>query len=106
MSEEGNQIFGRIYKITSSETEYIYIGATTKTLKERLAKHKTQYKCYLDGKYDYVSSFDIIKFVNVNIELISEGLFDRKSDLYRLEGEYIQLTENCINKRIEGSTKQ
>ena len=66
-SSEGNQIFGRIYKITSSETDDVYVGSTTKTLRERLSQHKSNYKQYIKNKYRYVKSFDILKFVDVKI---------------------------------------
>ena len=41
-------------------------------------------------------------FPNISIELIYEGVFETKADMYRLEGEYMQVTENCINKHIAG----
>ena len=45
-----NQILGRIYKITSGQTPWVYYGSTTKPLNKRLTGHKTDYKRYLDGK--------------------------------------------------------
>ena len=105
-SSEGNQIFGRIYKITSSETDDVYVGSTTKTLRERLSQHKSNYKQYIKNKYRYVKSFDILKFVDVKIELLSEGMFDNKHDLHVLEGQYIITTPNCINRCVAGRTEK
>ena len=103
---QGNQIFGRIYRIASSETEAVYIGSTTKTLNERFRGHRHQYRLYLNGQTNFTASFDIVKFEDASIELLSEGLFATKADLHRLEGEHIQLTANCINKQIAGRTRQ
>ena len=43
----------------------------------------------------------------MSIQLLYEGEFALKKDMHTQEGQYIQLTDNCINKRIEGrSVKQ
>ena len=80
-SSEGNQIFGRIYKITSSDTDDVYVGSTLLTLNRRFSNHKNHYKRYAQGIYDhrYTKSFEIIKFGDARIELVSEGLFNTKS---------------------------
>jgi len=40
-----NYEYGKIYKLTSIETENIYIGSTTKKrLCQRLTEHKSNYK--------------------------------------------------------------
>lgn len=50
----------KIYKITSSQTDKIYIGSTIKTLSVRFAKHKTDYNRFINGKQNYVTSFEIL----------------------------------------------
>ena len=99
-------IHGRIYKIISSETDSVYVGSTTQTLKDRLSCHKADYKRYIQGHHMYVTSFDIVKFSDARIELLQEDLFSSKADLHRLEGQYMQTTENCINRCIAGRTRQ
>ena len=103
-SNEGNQLFGRIYKITSSETDGVYVGSTTRTLRSRLVNHISDYHGYLRGERHCMKSFDIVKFPDAQIELLHEGLFESKADLFRLEGEYIQSTANCVNRCVAGRT--
>ena len=97
-------IIGRIYKITSSETDNLYIGSTTQQLNIRCKEHKSDYRRYVSGKSHYVSSFEICKYVDAKIELIHEGLFNDRSDMLQLEGEFIRTTPNCVNKYVVGRT--
>ena len=96
---------GKIYKLTSSETTDIYIGSTTKPLCKRLQKHKCDYKGYREGRDDfhYVTSFDLVKYVNCTIEIIKEYPCDNKHELEREEGMY-QRKMKCVNMRIAGRT--
>ena len=96
------QITGRIYKITSSLTSGVYVGSTTRTLKEILREHNKDYKKYTNSTYPYITAFEIMKHPDATIDLLFEGNFNTKSDIFRLEGEYIQATENCINKQVAG----
>ena len=101
---EGNKIFGIIYKITTSESDDVYIGSTKQTLNKRFAQHKCSLTRYNSGNYPYMRSFDIVKFPDANITLIYEGLFDTEADLLRLEGQWISKVEHCINSLIPGRT--
>lgn len=96
---------GRIYKIKSEHNNDCYIGSTINNLNNRLSLHKSSYKRYLDGKYGYVSSFDIIKNGNYNIELLEEINFLNKQDLLNRERHYIENEPNCINKNITGRSR-
>ncbi len=102
------QIIGRIYRIVSSECDGCYIGSTTQQLSARLSDHQRNYTRHLAGKRNYLTSFEVVKFVDAQIELIHEGVFDSKKDLEHLEGEIIQTTPNAVNKNIAGwiGTKQ
>ena len=84
----------------------MYVGSTTRTLRERLSQHKADYRQFLAGKYHYVKSFDLVKYTDCHIHLLHESLFDTKADMYRLEGQYMLSTQNCINKAIAGRTAQ
>jgi hypothetical protein len=98
------QVIGRIYKIISDETDYVYIGSTTHQLNKRFANHKSAYNAYLNNKGNYITSFEICKYIDAEIELIHEGLFDSKKDMEKLEGEIIRTTPNAINKCTPGLT--
>ena len=99
-------IHGRIFKIVSSETDDVYVGSTTQTLKERFGQHRSYYNNYLNGKSKYVSSSAIMKYVDARIELLHEALFESIADLHRLEGQYMQTTDNCINRYIAGRSSR
>ena len=98
-------ITGRIYKLTSVETDKVYVGSTEMKLNYRMREHKHSYRKYTLSKFPYMTAFEVLKYTNAKIELLFEGEFKYRSEMYKLEGEHIQV-ENSINKRIEGRTKQ
>jgi hypothetical protein len=84
----------------------MYIGSTTQPLCKRMAGHRKNYKRWLKGKYQYVSSFDIIKYEDAYIELLEARPCKNKDELRILEGSYIR-NRQCVNKLIAGrSMKQ
>ena len=94
----------KIYSIKSkSNPDLQYIGSTKQSLKERLRKHKCDYKSYLNGKFNFITSFDIIKYDDYYIELYCETGTDDRSDAHWLEGQVIR-AESCINKYVPGRT--
>jgi hypothetical protein len=96
---------GRIYKITSPNTDKIYIGSTTKSLNRGLTHHMTDYKLYTNGTLKtHIASFDIIKCGNINIELIEE-LSGTKNELQKRGRHFIELNKDiAINKKIPTRT--
>ncbi len=98
------QIIGRIYRIVSSECDGVYVGSTTQQLNIRFSEHKSHYRRYLAGKRNYLTSFEVLKFVDAQIELIHEGLFNGKKDMEQFEGDTIRTTPNAVNKAIPGWT--
>ena len=96
---------GRIYKLTSSETDKVYVGSTKLKLGYRMRDHKHSYGKYTLSKFPYMTAFEILKYADAKIELLFEGEFNTRADMYKLEGEFIQ-TENSVNKRIEGRSRQ
>jgi len=92
---KNNKMIGRIYKITSPQTDKIYIGSTINGLLERLMNHKSQFK---NNKNNYCSSKEIVCFSDCKIELIDIIEFENKSELFKLEKTYIITTPNCVNK--------
>ena len=102
---------GKIYKIIcDSQPEKVYIGSTTQTLHKRLSKHVWNYKAFLDGKGNNVTSFDILKNNDYQILLIENVSCESKEELLKKEGEWIRTYKNndeleeCINKCIAGRT--
>jgi len=100
---------GKIYSIRSFQTDKFYIGSTCNLLNVRLGQHKTQYKNYLlnKDKYNYISSFEIIKYDDCYIELLENYNCKDRNELNKREGELIrQHINNIVNKKIEGSTRK
>ena len=67
---------GYIYKLTSPNTDMIYIGSTCATLTRRYNKHKNDSDC---------SSKILFEFGNVSIHLIREVECDTKLELRKQE---------------------
>lgn len=97
---------GKIYSIRSSQTTNIYIGSTTTSLSNRMARHRFDYKQFLNDTKNYVSSFELLKYEDAYIELIEDCPCDNREQLNRREGEVIRATNNCINKQIAGRTRK
>lgn len=99
---------GKIYKIVSDSTDRIYIGSTCKKyLSQRLSKHVCSYKLYLQGKTNYVTSFDLIKNGDYDIVLLENVNCDNKEQLRARERYYIELYNNiCVNKLIPNRSRK
>jgi len=99
---------GKIYRIVDIGYSKCYIGSTIEDLKQRMTKHRDKYKQYQQGKYKYITSFSLFNeydIENCKIELIENYPCNNKVELEAREGYHIR-NEDCINKRIEGRTKQ
>jgi hypothetical protein len=94
---------GKVYCIRSYQTDDIYIGSTTQALSMRIGGHRANYKLYLNNKYNYVTSFEIIQYDDCYIELIELCSCLSKEELCKREGEHIRLM-HCVNKYIAGRT--
>jgi hypothetical protein len=90
---------GKIYKLIDNTNGNIYIGSTTQILNQRLSKHKCDYKSYLNGKHNCVTSFEIIKNNDYRIEIIKYVIYKDKIELHQRERYYIE-NNDCINKYI------
>lgn len=103
-----NYQLGKIYKITSPSCEFIYIGSTTKKyLSQRLTKHKSGCKEWMEGKSNYVSSYSLILFEDVEITLLELCPCNSKDELKARERYYIEKNKNlCLNRNIPGRTKK
>jgi len=88
---------GKIYKITSSQTDLIYVGSTIQSLDERFKKHKNNFK----NNNSSITSKEILKYDDAKIELIELYPCNSQEELYKREGVYIK-TLNCVNRKVEG----
>jgi hypothetical protein len=95
----------KIYKIVCNITGLVYIGSTTQNLCGRIQDHKNDYKRYLNGKHNYVSSFKILENDNYNIVLVEEFPCQNKNQLHARERYWIENTE-CVNMIIPTRTKK
>ena len=99
---------GKIYRITDIGYNKCYIGSTIELLSKRMGKHRSKYKSYLQGKYEFNTSFNIFEEYGVEfckIELIELYPCNSKAELEAREGYYIR-SEDCVNTRIEGRTNK
>ena len=85
-----------IYKIESADGSKVYYGSTC-DFKKRMSAHKADYKRYLAGIFNYMTSFEIIKNPGYTSSIIEEFQKISRQDLEKKESEYIQ-KNNCVNK--------
>jgi hypothetical protein len=84
----------KIYKITSPQTDKIYIGSTKQTLNIRFSKHKS--------KTNNTGSRSIVEYKDATIELIEEVDVDQR---YIRERYWVEFYGNlCVNKLVPGRT--
>ena len=89
---------GKIYKIDCNVTGKVYIGSTCEPiLARRLAGHVGNYRCYLNGTSNYVSSFDILQNEDYDIVLIESYPCNSKDELHARE-RYHTNNIDCVNK--------
>lgn len=93
----------KIYKIWSPSENLVYYGSTIQSLAQRLAKHKSGYKRYNNGKRGYCTSFLVLDCEDYKIELVEEYPCNNKQQLEKQEGEYIKIND-CVNKVVVGRT--
>ena len=95
---------GRIYKLISSHTNLVYYGSTSHSLSQRWSRHKSAYKQFLAGKGNKITSFELMKYDDAQIQLIEEVEFSSKQEMrdrerYFIEGEG---KETRANKHLPG----
>ena len=100
---------GKIYKIVDVGYNKQYIGSTTESLSQRMARHRAVYKCYNDGvRKDRNSSFDLFDEYSpekCKIELVEFCKCETKYELLRREGELIKASD-CVNKNVAGRSNR
>jgi hypothetical protein len=93
-----NYALGKIYKIVDNTNDQCYVGSTCEPiLARRLAKHVASYKCHLNGKQRYVSSYEILKNGDYDIVLIENFPCNNRDELHARE-RYWTNEIPCVNK--------
>lgn len=101
-----NYQYGRIYKITCSSTNKVYVGSTTQPLSKRLARHVEDYQLWKAGvKKSYMTSFEILEGGTYRIELIEYFPCTTVEELRAREGKHIREID-CVNKTVPGRTRK
>ena len=100
-----NYLLGKIYAIRSYRTHLIYIGSTTQTLSARFGKHRSAFKVYKKNGKNYMTSFEMMKYSDVYIELLETCSCLSKDELHKREGEFIRVMD-CVNKFVAGRSKK
>ena len=90
----------KIYTVRSHQTDLVYVGSTCSPLHKRLSQHKKASQSSLKTTVQA-----ILRFGDAYIELHEEFPCDNVEQLRKREGEVIR-SINCVNKRIEGRTKE
>ncbi len=90
---------GKIYKLVNTEGTLTYIGSTCQSLAQRKAKHHGSYKCWKNGKGNYITSFKIFEDDEEGCKIILLEVFpcNTRNELEKRERYYIESNE-CINK--------
>lgn len=95
---------GIIYSIKCNVTGKSYIGSTKGKLPARMARHKYQHKLYKNGKFNYITSFDIIENGDYISTILEDVEYNDENDFKQRERYYIENTENTVNRCIIGRT--
>jgi hypothetical protein len=93
---------GKIYMVESLEGNIRYYGSTCQPLFKRMCAHRSHYKAYKDGKFCYVSCFEVLKHSDAKMVWVADCPSNSKAELDAHEARYIR--ENvCVNKRTPGA---
>ena len=93
---------GKIYKITSKQTDKIYIGSTIRSLSYRITEHKSDIK---RERYKCISG-EILKYGDYEISLIENYPCNNVDELRKRESWYQTNTLNCININLARRTRK
>ncbi len=97
---------GTIYKITSPQTDKIYVGSTSKLLKNRLCQHYSNYRRFINGDgsrnrndnnggYHYVTSFELVKYNDCEITILEECECNNRKELEMIKKIYRNIRKRC-----------
>ena len=84
----------KIYKITSPNTDMVYVGKTTRTLKVRFDEHRGAVKRYVKYGDRYCSSIKVLECGDAVIEVLEE------TDNHKREGYWIAELNACNQLKL------
>jgi hypothetical protein len=96
---------GYIYKIYDNTNNNVYYGSTIQKLSSRLSGHRRDYKKFLNGNGDFITSFKILEYGDYAISLVETVEFNDKIELKARERNYIENNE-CVNKNLPNRTSK
>lgn len=99
--EDNKYSRGKVYKLTNTTDNHIYIGSTCSTLTKRLQNHKDKSKTRTSKVYTHLSD---IGWENVHIELLEEYSCDNKFQLLERERKHITELKPSLNTKIPTQT--
>jgi hypothetical protein len=107
MTETNRYNNGKIYKLISPHTDKVYVGSTCKEyLCQRLAKHKNDYKFWLNKKMNYISSYELFELGDVEIVLLESVNCNTKDELLKKEREYTEKYKDIIVNKLRPITTE
>lgn len=95
--KENKYIRGKIYKLTSGYTGFVYIGSTINTLSNRLSHHRTDYNRKVN-----ITSTILMGLPDIEIVLLCNFPCNTNEELRHEERKWINLPEyrdRCVNLR-------
>ena len=94
---------GKVYKMVAGGMTYV--GSTTRTLAQRKASHRANWKRWKAGKGHKVTSFDLFECEEepVDIVLLEDVPCERKEQLHARERHWIEALD-CVNRNVPGRT--
>ena len=97
---------GKIYCLSSNNSDLFYLGSTVLSLAKRLQCHENEYRRYQKGTHrSYCSSYDVLATGNYSISLLNEYPCHNKRQLEMEEGYEIEHNlqyAGCVNQYIPG----
>jgi len=101
---------GKIYKIISKDSNLVYIGSTTSSLKKRMNEHRCNMLGYLkDEKYNRITiSWKLLIFEDAEIQLIEKYPCYSKRELEERERYHIENIglDWVVNERLPTPTEE
>lgn len=95
-----------VYRIRSELAGKEYIGITTRDIRRRYSEHIMKYKKHMEGRYGYVTSFEILEYEDHYIEVIKRYSGITKDEARVLENQYIEAGGlNVVNRRKNITTR-
>ena len=102
-------IHGRIYRLFEINTNFFYIGSTSKSLRQRLQGHKGNSKIHPERRMFEIFTHEKFCQNVIEIELLEEVIVHSIKELREVEKRYVQSeinNLNCLNESMPLQTKE